>query len=217
MRFGGMERWQSRMRDVDAAFREAVRSAWAQCRKGLASDGHEDHISAKLVALLRRQRTRTIPYNIVYQPSDPVLDQAGTPYIRGRHDIRVIFALGDDDAALIYECKRLNVVRDGKKSTLATEYVTDGMMRFVTCQYAPRLRQGGMVGYVMNGELADGGGKVRQAILVHAVSLCLEEEPPPAIDDLKADEFTTTHQRLDCASPLRLNHLLLPLSLWQPK
>ena len=54
-----------------------------------------------------------------------------------------------------FECKRLNVIaKNGRTDSLAREYVINGMTRFVGSepQYAIGLNQGGMIGYVMNGE-----------------------------------------------------------------
>lgn len=52
-----------------------------------------------------------------------------------------------------FECKRLNVTRRGKWKSLATDYVNQGMMRFITSQYASELSQGGMIAYVMDGRV----------------------------------------------------------------
>lgn len=210
MKLGEGGRWRSRMLDIDDTFTQAVLLVWERCRVRLSSDNHEDDITKELVLLLLRQRKGTVPFRIVYQPSDVVADEKGNAVIAGRHDIRLDFAM-DDDASLIYECKRLNVVKDKKKSGLATEYVTDGMMRFISCQYSPRVSQGGMLGYVMDGQLADSSKRVRSAIDIHASVLLMQGAPTTLPSTKTVMRFATRHLRTHCASPFRLRHLLLAL------
>ena len=52
------------------------------------------------------------------------------------------------------ECKRLNVTKSGSTRSYATEYVIHGMMRFVTGQYASQVQHGGMLCYVLDGNVA---------------------------------------------------------------
>jgi len=74
------------------------------------------------------------------------------PEVLGRIDIilRFVHQFGDEDAYLGVECKR---VAHGD-STLNRRYVTDGVSRFVTGQYAAGHHWGMMLGYVL--KLPDG-------------------------------------------------------------
>lgn len=210
MMLGDGERWRSQMLDIDATFTQAVVRVWDRCRVRFTSDCHEDDISKQLVLLLLRQREGAVPFRIIYQPSDVAADAQGNAVITGRYDIRLDFAM-NDDASLVYECKRLNVIKDGKKSGLATEYVVDGMMRFVCCQYSPRVSQGGMLGYVMDGALADSSTRVEKAVADHADVLKLQGQPNPLPPVGCGNRFVTRHLRPRCASPFYIHHLLLPL------
>jgi len=69
-----------------------------------------------------------------------------------RTDIRVLPpGKKHTDFAFVFECKRLNVRRQGKIQHGAGAYVgKDGMMCFITGKYASGLREGGMLGYVMD-------------------------------------------------------------------
>ncbi len=52
------------------------------------------------------------------------------------------------------ECKRLRVPKAvGKVSALASEYVKEGIFRYFNGQYAAGLDKGGMLGYVMDGDI----------------------------------------------------------------
>lgn len=211
MKIGGGEKWQPLMLKVDESFTRAVCEVWEHCRQHFASDSHEDAITNQLVLLLRRRRGHPPPYRVQLQPTEVAADANGKAIITGRHDIHLIFDLDDDDASLIYECKRLNVVRAGKKSALATEYVSDGMMRFVTGQYSPRVHRGGMLGYVMDGAVDDAMRKVRQAIETRAADLALEDALTAISPSPPGKRFASTHRRPGRASPFHIQHLLLPL------
>jgi hypothetical protein len=52
------------------------------------------------------------------------------------------------------ESKRLNVVKNGEARAYASEYVTFGILRFVTGQYSKAVRHGGMIAYVLDGNLS---------------------------------------------------------------
>lgn len=69
------------------------------------------------------------------------------PEVLGRIDIilRFIHQFGDEDAYLGVECKR---IANGD-SSLNRRYVTEGVNRFVTGQYATGHRWGMMLGYVL--------------------------------------------------------------------
>jgi len=75
-----------------------------------------------------------------------------TPVVVGRIDILVSCGLGYQVYFAI-EAKRLRVrSSDGRRvDTLNDKYVKDGMMRFVTGQYAPFMESGAMLGYVFDG------------------------------------------------------------------
>lgn len=51
-----------------------------------------------------------------------------------------------------FECKRLNVRYPRRTSSLASEYVKGGMIRFINSKYASLLLKGGMIGYVLDGK-----------------------------------------------------------------
>jgi len=50
-----------------------------------------------------------------------------------------------------FECKRLNVRYPGRTTSLASQYVKGGMIRFINSKYASILHKGGMIGYVLDG------------------------------------------------------------------
>jgi hypothetical protein len=62
------------------------------------------------------------------------------------------------------ECKRLRVQGKSGLSHLADKYIDEGLLRFVSGRYSVGLPCGGMVGYVMDGNVAEAFATVRKSI-----------------------------------------------------
>lgn len=107
---------------------------------------------------------------------------------------------------MAYECKRLNVINGGSRSSLATLYVTQGMMRFLTEQYAEQLPVGCMLGYVLDGDVPFARSRIADAIGGH-VPLALAEGPTPLAAIEQTERFRTTHTR-PTGSKIELRHAL---------
>lgn len=117
-----------------------------------ASDAREDDITTALCRALRDNRTaRGLMFQIDTQQVE--LDpQPGQEL--GRLDIAFRPLVPREDIYFCLECKRLNVVVNGQTRAYAAEYVRFGMIRFVTGQYARVVHHGGMLAYVLDGNVA---------------------------------------------------------------
>lgn len=87
-------------------------------------------------------------------PLEPLLESQvvtfdeDMPEITGRADIRFSCGRGIETYFPV-EAKRLYVTYPkGAKASLVKDYVSDGMMRYVTGQYASKMAVGAMLGYV---------------------------------------------------------------------
>lgn len=113
----------------------------------------EDRLTTRLCArLIHYPIFRDGPLGIHPQQEIPSFDQdADTP--SGRIDILVSCGKGFQVYFAI-EAKRLRTIRKNGKSVAGnSEYVNEGMMRFVTGQYAPFMKTGAMLGYVFDGNV----------------------------------------------------------------
>ncbi len=118
---------------------------------------HEVPITRRFRARLEQYKDlKRLPIRIDREVS---IDNLATAEELGRIDLRLTHGYLSD-VYFAFECKRLNISVTNKKngrtniSSLAKEYVMNGMTRFVGSepQYAIGLKQGGMIGYVMNGK-----------------------------------------------------------------
>jgi hypothetical protein len=176
-------------------------------QKRKAQQPYEDPITRELIVHLRRddtiRRRLIVNSQVELLPSSPELVAEPIGYL----DIAVEFFAHADQLCLSVECKRLNVLAK-RFATLAGPYVEQGMMRFVNGQYSPSVSVGGMIGYVMNGDVEGAYNAVREQIELHAEALLYD---PSAITDAdKPVYFRSIHKRAPV--PIEIRHLLLSMN-----
>lgn len=186
---------------------DLVCSVWVGLTKPQPND-HETATSRRMCAALRQSLgLRLLPLRVDVETV--LIDDTGQVEI-GRLDLRFTSASFHPEAYFSFECKRL-CVKDGKKlRSLATEYVTEGMMRYVTRQYAPSRRHGGMIGYVHTGSRDDAIAKVDAAIGANAAGLGMAAPAQLSGSSIAASNDaarTTTHARTD--GPFSIHHVFL--------
>ena len=119
-----------------------------------------------------------------------------------------------EDIYFCLECKRLNVVKEGATRAYASEYVTHGMLRFVRGQYAAIVRQGGMLAYVMDSDLARAISNVDGAIARRRTELGMDGSDGLQPSSLRPDDSSareTVHLRQTASSQrFRIHHLFVP-------
>jgi hypothetical protein len=129
---------------------------------------HEDDISVKLYAALINGKDRSRHMFLIrYEDVEIDTDLAKET---GRKDI-VFFPANDEDIYFCLEAKRLNALVSGVRRALADEYVREGMQRFVDGKYARFVRHGGMLGYVLDGQIARAAKNVEENIRRRATDL----------------------------------------------
>lgn len=196
----------------------AVMAAWPSCKASIDSTDvvvqtknaskrakaarrrREDPITRNLVRHLRLLPTLRGRFHIVSQYELITADLAQDPDPVGYVDMGILFSIGLEEICLFIECKRLNV----NGASLAAEYVSKGMMRFVTGKYSPDLPLAAMIGYVMDGQVPKASDSVLAQIRKYLVDLCSAE---PLISLIAPGEFITQHTRTSV--DIELRHQLL--------
>lgn len=145
-----------------------VVDTWRTFAKPKSTD-HEVPISRRFCEDLRREKdSRRLPFRI--SPESSETDPISGKEI-GRIDIR--FTHGYRDRVYFaFECKRLRINRTTPNTHAYVS--TDGMMCFIDGKYAGNLDSGGMIGYVMDGDVPKAIAAVSKAIANKAMELCLE-------------------------------------------
>lgn len=181
-----------------------------------AADETEDNITLLLCRKLRQnKKARELPFQIRPQlvELDPMPDSGAE---LGRMDLVFIPRTDDEDIYFCLESKRLNVVKDGTPRSYASEYVNAGMIRFITGQYSKAVRHGGMLAYVLDGDVSRAISNVEANIRLKYAALCMSA--PGALvrsgilaNDDRASE--TYHKRAHETELFRMHHLFMANSI----
>ena len=204
--------WADRFRSFDEWFLERAVDVWPRCLAVLPDRPDEDVITTNLVDLLQRDsgiRRRFHWIEFQYEPFGRTSE--GTAYSKGRIDVAVILNQ-DRDRYLAYECKRLNDVREDGRRSLAGEYVTEGLSRFVAEQYSANLPVGCMLGYVLDGDVAYAASSVREKIIACRPKIALIGQPRDEAAVGVATRFSSRHRRQGDGE-IEVRHALLPVRL----
>jgi hypothetical protein len=174
----------------------------------------EDSITIALWRTLVQNRTAR---GLMFQIRTQVVELNPMPGQElGRLDLAFIPLIAREDIYFCLESKRLNVplsdAKDGQFRPYASEYVRLGMLRFVTGQYSRMVRHGGMIGYVLSGNISDAILNVEANIRQRHQELRMT--PPGAFQpsavltgDSRARE--THHQRAHETSLFRIHHMFM--------
>lgn len=152
---------------------------------------------------------RKLPVRIEREPAE---DDPTTGEELGRIDLKFAPAHSAlEEVYFAFECKRLNTIENGRRRTLASEYVAEGMMRFVTGQYARSVLQGGMIGYVLDGRPQDAIALVASNIATRSVALKLLQGGGLSVSSFRPDIacIRETQHSLEESRSFRLHHLFL--------
>jgi hypothetical protein len=206
---GDIAEWLGQFRTLEERMAEAIEVAWPICiaplhpKKGNMS--HEDHITNHLVQALIR--TKKVPGRIILQHS--LLAVAADQTVSLSSNIDFVLTIGDEeDVYLACECKRLNVPYKSGTRGLVGEYVDEGLMRFISGQYANGLPLAMMIGYVMNARLDRARRGLRRAMTVRAKAIKLKTTTDHPVIVGRPLRFITTH---GCATghDIEVAHTLL--------
>lgn len=189
---------------------DLVISTW-QAMPPRSADALEDPITVELCRCLRINKDAgNLPFNIYIQQVE-LEPAAGQD--QGRMDIVFQPLVPRKSIYFCLECKRLNVVNGGRVRSYATEYVLQGMMRFVRGQYSADVRHGGMLGYVLNDKVSQAIQNVANAIQTNHRNLGMEapgEMRPSSIRPDNSRVCETHHTRQHNKDLFQIHHIFVP-------
>jgi hypothetical protein len=176
-----------------------------------AANELEDPVTNRLCAALQRCPNRE-EYLFRIQPQSVILEpDAGIEL--GRLDIAFLPFVPSDEIYFCLECKRLNVRGGDGVRPYYAQYVRNGMLRFVSGQYAGAVRHGGMLGYVLNGDVPGAIAGVEDNIRNMRQALGMEPPggfQPSSIRPADDQARETRHSRAHNQDPFTLSHLFMP-------
>ena len=206
---GNPESWVDLLDSMVPAILRLTIAAW-EILPSIPENEKEDNITLALCRALRQNReARSLPFQIHTQQVE--LDPHPNENT-GRLDIVFNLLVPREEIYFCLEGKRLNVVNDGVTRAYASEYVNLGMRRFVTGQYSHAVHHGGMVGYVLDRDVARAIANVEANLRARHAALGMK--PPGKLvasehlmSDVRARE--SHHQRPHQAVSFRIHHLFM--------
>jgi len=170
----------------------------------------EDKITDKFYVHLINNKDRSKHFfTIVPRPAE--INEYGEEI--GEIDLKFIYK-NQERTYISFECKRLRVKFPSGFDTLAGKYVTEGMYRYFNGQYARNLDKGGMLGYVMDGNIDLAVNDVKAAIEKRRLNLYMNEN-----ETLKASSYITSKQVKETLHKYGPNekftiyHIFLPMNI----
>lgn len=188
---------------------DLITNTWATFEKPAPSDREVPITRRFKHALKQAKDLNRLPVRLERELAE---DDPETGAELGRIDLKFLPAVSArEEVYLAFECKRLNAVANGVRRSLAPEYVTEGMMRFVTGRYAGSVLHGGMLGYVLDGRCDDAIRRVAANITSRAKDLCMGDGTALERSHLRpsADHNRETQHMLQPSRHFRLHHLFL--------
>jgi hypothetical protein len=211
MIIGTSQSWLERIIDIDKALIGIIERIWPTVAARLDTTEKEDHITQRLVDILRDDRSVCGIGFIVPHHKLREADIAGDYTTKGILDI-ALFLDQDHERYIAYECKRLNVVdHNGKrKGSYAGPYVEEGVIRYTTAKYAEKLPYGCMIGYVMDGDKKFALQQLLGAIEKRKKLIQLQPGKIEATDGYFT-EFTSSHLRNTDNTKIEVRHRLFSM------
>lgn len=209
---GDPSRWLGKFRNLERRFVDLLPAVWPRCVAELARlspQPLENDITKRLFMEMKKQRRR--PGRLCYQLA--LLEERPGGAVATKGFIDLVVLLGrDEDHYVAFECKRLNVAGDGGRASLAGPYVADGVARYVREQYARRLPLGGMIGYVLDGDLGWAEQRVVEEMARSGTLLLADSAPVPMPPVGCVRRLLTTHARPGESRAFEVWHTLVPFS-----
>jgi hypothetical protein len=207
--FGDPGEWADLLDSFVPDILSLIVAAW-ESLPAITENQKEDDITIALCREMRQLRSsRGLPFQIQVQQSEidpPPGEQTG------RLDVAINLLVPSEQIYFCLEGKRLNVVVDGTVRAYASEYVNEGMMRFISGRYSRAVSHGGMIGYVLDRNIARAIANVQENVYVR--HLALRMVPPGELLESQSLEreprARESHHRRDRGMPrLRLHHLFV--------
>jgi hypothetical protein len=206
---GTSSEWADLIGPIVPEILKLVVASW----RGMSSpteDQSEDDITLALCRALQKNRTtRQLMFQI--RPQVIELEPAAGNDL-GRMDIAFIPLVPREDIYFCLESKKLNVTTNGRSRAYASEYVVFGMLRFVTGQYSRAVHHGGMIGYVLDGDVLRAMSNVEANVQKNHATLGMAapgslDASSVLPDDDRARE--TRHQRAHEEKLFCIHHLFM--------
>lgn len=208
---GSPAAWAGLIEPMLPTILQLVIDCWVQMAPPTQGE-REDDLTIRLCLLLKQNRTaRDLPFQIDTQMVE--LEPAEGNDM-GRMDITFRPLIPREDIYFCLEGKLLNVRKNDRRRSLASEYVKQGMMRFISGKYAKAVYHGGMAGYILDADTSYAITRVSASIKRHCAALGMEPADGLTTSSLLGEnrKVRETHH-LRKGEKFLIHHVFLPVAL----
>lgn len=161
------------------------------------------------VILNMNQEASKLPFLI---DLEIILPNATGTKQQGRLDLRFIHGYRRN-VYFSTECKRLRFKFPSGFKSLANEYVTEGMFRYFNGQYAQDLDKGGMLGYVMDGNIDKAINGVKKAIQIRQRDLNMSPDETLRKSSFSSRQVKESIHNYGPTGQFAIYHIFLPMNV----
>ncbi|HAC64246.1 MAG TPA: hypothetical protein DCF68_12070 [Cyanothece sp. UBA12306] len=202
-------------RDIIATVLIIIQGAWVHVcqRENITINCDEPRIAGALYHEMWNEKERrgiSGPPRIENESAERQSEESLKP--DGFIDFKMIYGWTQQDYFGI-ECKRVSSVTQGNNRNLATEYVTNGIMRFVKGIYSPNHDFAAMLGFVIDGNIDNCVNRIQRRINDRTQILNLEENwiTEDHFGNYQ-DLYRTRHGQIDLDNAITLLHLFVTIN-----
>jgi len=201
--------WRRDIKDLLPVILDLIVDSWRTFAPPIKPKIDEDHINRRFCVHLRNHKDRSMHLFKIWSQLE-LLSREGI--LIGKPDL--IFSAFNDDEEQFFacECKLLNKTdKRGVWSSLAGKYVDEGMMRYVSGQYSGG-DNGGMIGYVMDGDTVKAVKCVNDAIEKRKEKLCINHKAQLRRSSIRPKCHQTKEtEHLMKNGSFTVHHIFLPI------
>jgi len=153
--------WRRDFKKLIPVILDLIIESWKTFTPPIKPKIDEDRITRKFCPHLRSHKDRSIHFFKIWSQPE-LLSREGR--LIGKPDLIFSPFNNDEEQYFAFECKLLNKAdKRGVWSSLLGKYIDDGLMRYISGQYSGG-KNGGMIGYVVDGDTAKAVKCVNDAI-----------------------------------------------------
>ncbi len=201
------------LRNVIATVFDITIIAWShvQSNRQVSASSSEPEIAGHLgrAMLIEKRQRPKLDQQIRIEEEVGIRSSLVAPKPEGRIDIKIIYSFNENEYFGM-ECKRIS----STNKELATKYVVEGVMRFVTGKYSPGHDWSSMLGFVIDGNITGSIDMIQNHLLVRNLDTQMENNSWALEQSFGTynNVFRTRHRQYRRNSPMTILHLFLNIN-----
>jgi len=201
--------WRRDFKELIPVILDLIIESWKTFTPPIKPKIDEDRITRKFCPHLKVHKDRSIHLFKIWSQLE-LLSREGR--LTGKPDLIFSPFNNDEEQYFAFECKLLNKKdKRGVWSSLSGKYIDDGLMRYISGQYSGG-NNGGMIGYVVDGDTVKAIKCVNDAIEKRKEKLCINHKAQLRKSSIRPKCHQTKEtEHLMKNGSFTVHHIFLPI------